>query len=295
MKKKIVTALISMLLLCAILLSGCSGKGKVVIASKEYSENVILGEMLAQLVEKHTDLEVERKLMMGGTFVCFEAIKNGDIDIYPEYTGTGLTSQLKMDVINDPDEAYRVVAEEFDKQFGIKWLDQFGFNNTYTLAVTPEAAEKYKLETYSDLAAVSDELVFGGNHEFFNRQDGYDGLIETYGITFKSVAKMNATLRYQAIGDGQMDATNAFSTDGQLKQYELKVLIDDKNFFPPYYGAPIVRNDTLKKYPELEAALNKLGGQIDDETMTALNYEVDVQKREIAEVATEFLKSKGLV
>ena len=296
MKKKLLI-LISALLVMTLALSGCGGEKKsVVIGTKDFSENIILGEMFAQLIEANTDIEVNRKLNMGGTFVCFEAIKNGDIDIYPEYTGTGLTAQLKMDVITDADEAYQVVADEFDKQFDIKWLSPLGLNNTYTLAVTEEVAEEYGLETFSDLAAVSENLVFGSDHEFFNRQDGFEGLAETYGMAFKGdPKKMQIALKYQAIGNGDMDVTNAFATDGQILQYNLKILEYDKNFFPPYYLAPIVRNETLEKYPELEEVLNMLAGLVDDATMTELNYRVDVEGESIEAVATDFLTEAGLV
>jgi len=277
-------------------LMGCSKDDKVVIGSKDFSENVVVGEMLAQLIENHTDLKVERKLNMGGTFVCFEAIKNGDIDIYPEYTGTGLTAQLKMDVITNPDEAYQVVSDEFNKQFDIKWMQPFGFNNTYTLAVSNDVYEKYGIETFSDLAKVSDQLVFGAEHEFFDRQDGYDGLIEKYGIEFKGEPKkMNVSLKYQAIGNGDMDVTDAFATDGPIMKYNLKVLKDDKGFFPPYYAAPIVRNETLKAHPELEEVLNMLAGRIDDATMTELNYKIDVEGQDIETVAKDFLQKEGLL
>jgi len=294
MKKTILIAVL--VLAMSITLFGCSGDDTVTIGSKDFGENVVLGEMMAQLIEQHTDLKVDRKLNMGGTFVCFEAIKNGDIDIYPEYTGTGLTAQLKMDVISDPDEAYQTVAEEFDKQFGIKWLEPFGFNNTYTLAVTDAVYQEYGIETFSDLAEVSENLVFGAEHEFFDRQDGFDGLVDMYGITFKGEPKkMNVSLKYQAIGNGDMDVTDAFATDGPIKKFNLKVLEDDKGFFPPYYAAPIIRNETLEAHPELEEVLNKLAGKIDDATMTELNYKIDVEGQEIETVAAEFLQSEGLL
>lgn len=290
-------AVVSVLaLVVALLATGCSGGGTVTIGSKDFGENIVLGEMFAQLIEAKTDLKVNRKLNMGGTFVCFEAIKKGDIDLYPDYTGTGLTAQLKMDVISDPDEAYRVVSEEFDKQFNIKWLKPFGFNNTYTLAVTNDVYEKYGVETYSDLAKVSGEVVFGAEHEFFDRQDGFDGLVDAYGFTFKGEPKkMNVALKYQAIGNGEIDVTDAFATDGPIKQYNLKVLKDDKGFFPPYYAAPIIRKETLQKHPELEDVLNSLAGQIDDAAMTELNYKIDVSGEAIEKVASDFLKAKGLI
>lgn len=295
MKKKLLLAALAIILVLSLVLAGCSKSKKIVVGSKDFSENILIAEMLAQLVEAHTDLQVERKLNMGGTFVCFEAIKKGDIDLYPEYTGTALTAQLKMDVISDADEAYRVVSEEFDKQFKIKWLGQFGLNNTYTLATTSEVAQQYGLETFSDLAEVADQLVFGAEHEFFNRQDGFDGLVEEYGMNFKEVSKMNVSLKYQAIGDGQMDVTDAFSTDGPIKRYNLKVLADDKGFFPPYYAAPIVRKATLEANPGLEEVLNKLAGIISDDVMVDLNYQVDVELKDIGAVASEFLKAQGLV
>lgn len=289
--------MIAALLVMTLALSGCGGdKKSVVIGSKDFSESIILGEMFAQLIENNTDIEVVRKLNMGGTFVCFEAIKNGDIDIYPEYTGTGLTAQLKMDVITDSEEAYRVVAEEFNKQFNIKWLSPLGLNNTYTLAVTQEVVEEYGVETFSDLAAVSEDLIFGAEHEFFNRQDGFEGLVDAYGMEFAGEPKkMQVALKYQAIGNGDMDVTDAFATDGQIIQYNLKILEDDKGFFPPYYVAPIVKNETLEQFPELEGVLDMLAGLVDDATMTELNYRVDVEGESVETVATDFLTNAGLV
>lgn len=287
---------ISLVLLLSIALTGCSGGDKIVIGSKDFSENILLGEMFSQLIEAKTDIKVERKLNLGGTFVCFEAIKNGQIDIYPEYTGTGLTAQLKMDVIGEPDEAYRVVAEEFNKQFDIKWLSPLGLNNTYTLAVNDKVYQQYGVETFSDLAKISENLVFGAEHEFFDRQDGYEGLVEKYSLKFKGEPKkMNVSLKYQAIGNGDMDVTDAFATDGAIKQYNLKVLTDDLGFFPPYYAAPIIRNATLERYPELEDVLNTLANAIDDATMTELNYKVDVEGKNVATVAKEFLNERGLL
>ncbi len=287
---------IALVFLLSIALTGCSGGDKIVIGSKDFSENILLGEIFSQLIEAKTDIKVERKLNLGGTFVCFEAIKNGQIDIYPEYTGTGLTAQLKMDVIGEPDEAYRVVAEEFNKQFDIKWLSPLGFNNTYTLAVTDKVYQQYGVKTFSDLAKISENLVFGAEHEFFDRQDGYDGLVLKYSMKFKGEPrKMNVSLKYQAIGNEDMDVTDAFSTDGAIKQYNLKVLTDDMGFFPPYYAAPIIKNATLEKHPELEDILNALANVIDDAAMTDLNYKVDVEGKDVAKVAKEFLNEKVLL
>ena len=295
-KTRIIVLAMALILALSVAFTGCSSSDTITVGSKDFTENTVLGEIFAQLIEAKTNLKVNRKLNMGGTFVNFEAIKNGQIDIYPEYTGTALTAQLKMDVINDPDETYRIVSEEFDKQFNIKWMKPLGLNNTYTLAVTNEVYEQYGVETFSDLAAISENLIFGAEHEFFDRQDGFDGLVETYGIKFKGdPKKMNVSLKYQAIGNGEIDVTDAFATDGQIMQYNLKILKDDKNFFPPYYAAPIIRKEVLDKHPELEDVLNSLAGLIDDATMTELNYKVDVENQDIKAVAKEFLKDNGLI
>jgi len=295
-KRTRITLVLTLALAAILFFTSCAKDDTITIGSKDFGENIVIAEMLSQLIEAHTPLKVNRKLNLGGTFVNFNAIKNGQIDIYPEYTGTGLTAHLKMDVVNDPEQSYSIVSEEFLKQWDIVWLEPFGFNNTYTLAVTPEVYEQYKVETYSDLIPYAGELVFGAEHEFFDRQDGFDGLVEVYGLQFKGEPmKLNASLKYQAIGRGDMDVTDAFATDGPIKQYNLKILEDDLGFFPPYHAAPIVRKEVLDKHPELKTVLNMLGGKLDDATMTDLNYLVDVEGESVENVATEFLKSINLI
>ena len=295
-KKRVIGGVLAAALGLSIMLSGCGASNTITVGSKDFTESIVLGEIFAQLIEAKTGLKVSRKLNMGGTFVNFEAIKNGQIDLYAEYTGTALTAQLEMDVISDQDEAYRVVAEAFDSQFDIKWLEPLGLNNTYAIAVTDAAHQEYGLNTISDLAAVAPDLVFGAEHEFFNRQDGFEGLVDLYGLTFKGEPqKMNISLKYQAIGNGDMDVTDVFATDAQILRYNLKILEDDKNFFPPYYAAPIVRNETLAAHPELEEILNSLAGLINDDVMTQLNYQIDVENKDAAVVAKEFLESNGLI
>ena len=295
-KRTKITIVLTLALAAILFFTGCAKNDSITIGSKDFGENIVIAEMLSQLVETHTDLKVNRKLNLGGTFVNFNAIKNNQIDLYPEYTGTGLTAHLKMDVVNDPDESFRIVSEEFVKQWDIVWLEPFGLNNTYTLAVTPEVYEKYGVETYSDLIPYAGEMVFGAEHEFFDRQDGFDGLVEMYGLNFKGEPmKLNASLKYQAIGRGDMDVTDAFATDGPIKQYNLKILEDDLGFFPPYHAAPIVRKEVLDKHPELKSVLNMLAGKLDDATMTELNYLVDVEGKAVEQVAKEFLTSLNLV
>lgn len=294
------------LILCLVVLSitfaGCGTSGNTItIGSKNFSENIILGEMFAQLIESNTNLKVNRKLNLNGTFVAFEALKNGELDIYPDYTGTGFMSHLKLSLKKDSggrytsDEIYQIVKKDFNDKFKITWLKPLGFNNTYALAVKQDFADKNNLKKVSDLLKISPQIVFGAEHEFFDRPDGYPGLIETYGLNFKGTEKMEPSLKYQAISQDKMQVTDAFSTDGQLIKYKLKILEDDKQFFPPYYAAPLVRNSTLKKHPELESVLNSLAGKISDSEMQQLNYKVDVENKQIEDVAKEFLKTKGLI
>ncbi|PLR94427.1 ABC transporter permease/substrate-binding protein [Bacillus sp. T33-2] len=272
-----------------------NAKDKIVIGSKNFSEAMVLANMVADVVEDKTDIQVERKLNLGGTQVVFNAIQRGDIDMYVEYTGTGLVSILKQQVSNDPDQVYNTVAKEFANRYNIKALKPLGFNNTYTLAVTQETAAQYGLETFSDLAAVSNELSVGATMEFTNRDDGLVGLADKYNMQFGDVKAVDGGLRYKAIKSGESDVIDAFSTDGLLEEFDLKVLEDDKGFFPPYYAVPLVKEETLKEYPELEKAINILAGKLTDETMRELNYKVDSLKQSPEKVAKEYLKEEGLI
>lgn len=280
-------------------LSGCginnSDKGKIVVGSKNFTEQIIIGNMIATMIEKNTGIPVERKLNLGGTDVAFKALKNGNIDVYAEYTGTGLVNILKQPSLNDPKKVYDIVKKEFEDKYNLIWLKPFGFNNTYTLAMKPSVAEKYNINTFSDLAKVSKKLILGCSMEFTARPDGYPGVKEEYNMNFKDVKGMDTGLRYPAIEKGDVDVIDAFATDGLLEAFKLKVLKDDKQFFPPYYAAPLIRQDTLNKYPEVEKALNKLAGQIDDDTMRKLNYQVDKLGKDPSKVADDFLISKGLI
>lgn len=295
MRKKIISAILALVIISA-LISGCGkSSGTVVIGSKNFTEQIIMGNILATLIEKNTNLKVVRKLNLGGTDVAFNALKSGDIDMYVEYTGTGLVNILKKPTQNNSDAVYNEVKKDFKEKYNLDWLEPIGFNNTYTLAISPSVEEKYHPKTISDLKKISSNLVLGSTMEFTERPDGYPGLKKTYNIKFKSVKGMDSGLRYPAIEKGDVDVIDAFSTDGMLKAYNLTVLKDDKNFFPPYYAAPLVRDDTLKKYPELKDVLNKLAGQINDETMRELNYKVDKLGEDPKTVADDFLKSKGLI
>ena len=202
---------------------------------------------------------------------------------------------LKQPAVSDADKAYGIVQKEFNSQFKIKWLKPLGFNNTYAMAVPEELASQNNLKSTSDLAKIVDKLIFGAEQDFFGRADGYDGFTQAYGFKFKNVKQMEIGLKYKAIANKEVNIINAFSTDGLLITHKLRVLADDKKFFPPYYGAFLVRMSTLEKQPQLEAVLDKLAGKITDSEMQKLNYEVDQEKKDPAAVVKAFLKAKGLV
>lgn len=301
------SVIIVSILIVAIVAAGCGtsdGTGQqasdtIVVGSKNFTEQIIVGNMMADLIEANTDLNVERKLNLGGTNVCFEGIKKGGsnngIDIYMDYTGTGLVDILQMEPTTDPDEAYETVKKEYKDRWNLVWLEPWGFNNTYTLAVKEDFANENNIETFSDLGKMADQLVLGCSMEFVERPDGYPGLKEKYGFEFKDVKSMDTGVRYPAIDNDEVQVIDAFATDGLLVSHNLKILEDDKHFFPPYYAAPLVRGDLLEKYPEIADALNKLSNAISDEDMQELNYMVDGEGRDAAEVANEYLKSKGLI
>lgn len=296
--KRLVIGFSSIIILAAGALtvySKTSAGDKIVIGSKNFSEQLILGHMLADLVENKTDIEVERKMNLGGSQVAFSAIKNGDIDMYVEYTGTGLVNILKQSPQSNPDKVYDYVKKEFKAKYGIDMLKPLGFNNTYALAVRQDTAQQYNLNTISDLAQVSDSMIMGPTIEFPNRDDGLIGLSERYNLKFKDVQAVDGGLRYTALDNHKSDVIDAFSTDGLLEEFGLKVLEDDKSFFPPYYAVPIVKEETLKEHPELKEALNSLAGKLTDEKMRKLNYKVDSLKESPRKVATEFLEEEGLL
>ncbi len=296
MRRKWFVSILALLLV--VVVAGCAGgaRKKVVVASKPHTEQYILAEMLAQLIEKHSDIKVERKFGIGGgTANIHPAMVKGEVDIYPEYTGTGWLYVLKREPLSDAQAVYRQVGEEYRRQFKIKWLGLYGFNNTYALAMPRALAEQWQLETFSDLARHSDAFTFGAEYDFFEREDGYNGLVKAYGFRFKGRKDMDIGLKYEAVKSGQVNVINAFSTDGQLQQYQMKVLRDDRNYFPTYYAATLVKEETLQKYPELEGVLNRLNGKISDQEMTDLNYQVEIDKKEPAAVATQYLQRKGLL
>jgi len=278
-------------------LGGCGKQSeKIVVGSKNFTEQKILGHMFADLIEAHTDLAVERRVGLQGTLVCFNALKEGDIHLYPEYTGTGLTAILEEPVISDPDEAYAHVKSEFERRWGLTWLEPLGFNNTYTLTMRGDQAEELEITRISDLRDHAEELKAGFDHEFMSRPDGYEPLREAYGFRFtQEPVELDPGLMYRAIADRRVDVIDGFATDGRIPAFDLVILEDDQGFFPPYYAAPLVRQEVLAAHPEMAEALNRLAGKIDSAAMAQLNYEVDENHRSPREVALEFLRAQGLV
>jgi osmoprotectant transport system substrate-binding protein/osmoprotectant transport system permease protein len=270
-------------------------KSRVVIASKNFTEQFILGELMAQLIEENTELAVLRRFNLGGTMICHGAIVSGEIDIYAEYTGTGLTAVLKKPVLSNPDEAFSVVARGYRDLFDVEWLKPFGFNNTYAITVGQGDARVRGWEKISDLTAVASSLRAGFTSEFAERPDGYPGLVKTYGLHFGKVTDLDPTLMYEALVKKEVDVICAFATDGRIAAYRLKPLLDDRQFFPPYHAAPVVRGQTLRAHPEIRQVLAQLSGLLDDATIQRLNYEVDGKKRIPQEVAHEFLKTHSLL
>ncbi len=252
--------------------------------------------MIAQRIEAATGLEVERRLNLGGTMVCHGAIVKGEIDIYPEYTGTALTAILDYKGRPaTPEKVFDMVSAEYLKRFNLRWLKPFGFNNTYAFAVRKEDAERHGWKKVSDLGDAAPGLRAGFTSEFAERPDGYPGFRDAYGFSFGDVRDMDPALMYEAIREGQVDVIVAFSTDSRIPGYNLTLLEDDRAFFPPYHAAPVVRQKTLEKYPEVARALAPLAGLIDDRTMQLLNYEADQEKRKVSEVVEEFLRDKKLL
>lgn len=293
---KIISSLLILVILVTSVMSFINSKKETItIGSKNYTEQLILGNMYADLIEAHTDYNVERKLNLGGSSVAFNALKSGNLDMYVDYTGTILLNILKESPIKDEKKAFDKVKEEMNSKYNIDVLNPLGFNNTYTLAMMPEVASKYNIKTISDLSKVSKELLISPTLEFENREDGLIGLKNFYDLNFKNVKAMDGSLRYSALENNECQVIDAFGTDGLLKKFNLTVLEDDKNFFSPYYAVPIVNNEILEKHPELKDIFNMLNGKIDNETMTDLNYQVDELQKSPESVAKDFLKNQGLI
>ncbi|WP_028983770.1 glycine betaine ABC transporter substrate-binding protein [Sporolactobacillus terrae] len=276
--------------------SGASASKKTItIGSKNFTENLILGEMYADALE-NAGYKVNRKLNLGGTLVAHEALKKGDIDLYPEYTGTGLLDILKEDKRTDADEVYRVVAKQYKDKWNLVWLNPSKANDSQGLAVSKKISDKYNIHTFSDFARESKTINFASTPEFDERQDGVKGLRAAYGgFQFKSSKIYDYGLRYQLLANGKADAVVAFTTDGQLTNKNVVLLEDDKHFFPPYFVCPVIREDVIKDDPNIKKIINEVSAKLDGAKMQALNAEVDLQKEKYQDVAKKFLVDEGLI
>lgn len=274
--------------------SSFSKKETLHIATKPMSEQYVMGEMLKTLIEQDTNLEVElTQGVGGGTSNIQPGMESKKFDLYPEYTGTGWNQVLKKEGLYTED-SFDILQKGYQK-IGMKWETMLGFNNTFGIAIRKEIADKYQLKTYSDLAEVADQLVFGAEYDYFEREDGYDALCEAYGLNFKDTMDIDIGLKYDAINQKKIDAMIVFTTDGQLSVSDITVLKDDKNLYPSYMCGFVVREEIIKKYPEVKKTLHKLEQSISDEEMADMNYQVETQKKEPKDVADAFLKKKGLL
>jgi osmoprotectant transport system substrate-binding protein len=290
--------LLPIVLLVTILLSSCapSHSDRIVIGSKNFTESMLLGELIAQQIEFHTTLKVERRFYLAGTYICHQSLLAGRIDIYPEYTGTALTAILKRAAEKDKDEVYQQVKSEYERRFGLTLGKGFGFNDTFAMEIRGDDARRLKIGQLSQAAEFAPHWRAGFGYEFMERPDGYPGLAAAYGLHFAAPPRvMDLGLLARALRDHQIDIAAGNTTDGLIPAFDFVVLEDDRHYFPPYEAVPVIRLQTLREHPQLAGILGKLAGSISDEEMQHLNYSVDGQRRDLKEVVSEFLRQKGLV
>lgn len=294
-RRLVVPLLLALLtMLSAIACDGGTG-GAIKVGSKDFTEQFILGEMYALVLEDN-GLKVERKLNLGGTPVAQAGLQSGQIDLYPEYTGTALLTVLKQPANSSQQQVYKTVADSYQQKFNLVWLEPAPMNNTQALVITQAGSKKYGIKTISQLVAKANQLTMIGPPEFEAREDGLPGLKKAYGdFQLKKYIPADPGLRYKTLNSNQADVAVAFGTDGEISANNLVVLEDDKKFFPPYQVAPVVRQEILEKNPGIRDALNTLSPKLTTETMQRLNYEVSGKQREPATVAREFLTKEGLL
>jgi osmoprotectant transport system substrate-binding protein len=284
----------SFFVLC-LLMAGCGTRNRdvIVIGSKDFTEQVVLSELLAQHIESSTGLKVERRFYLRGSYIAHQALLAGRIDLYVEYTGTALTAVLKEPVLNDPRAAFDRVRSDYASRFRLEVFPSLGFENTFAMIIRGEDARRLNIRTLSDAASHAPGWRAGVGYEFLERPDGYPGLASAYGLRFAAPPRiMDLGLLYRALQAKQVDLVAGNSTDGAITALDLFVLADDRRYFPPYEAVPIVRRATLEKYPALRAALEKLAGSITDADMRRMNYAVDGEHRDVADVVREFLRHR---
>jgi glycine betaine/choline ABC-type transport system substrate-binding protein len=285
-------------LLAGITLSACapSHSDRIVVGSKNFTESFVLGELIAQQIEAHTHLKVERRFYLAGTYICQQAILAGRIDVYPEYTGTALTAILKQQATNDNADVYQRVKSEYEHRFGLTLGPAFGFNDTFAMEIRGEDARRLNIRTLSQAAKFTPQWHAGFGYEFMERPDGYRGLAATYGLRFAEQPRiMDLGLLARALKDHQIDFAAGNATDGLIPAMDFFVLADDKHYFPPYEAVPVIREQTIQQHPEVAQTLAELADKISDAEMQQLNYAVDGQHRDTQDVVREFLKQKHLV
>lgn len=281
----------------AVALGSCGAvrHDEIVVGSKNFSEQALLGEIVAQHLEARTHREVTRRFYLAGSYICQQALLAGRIDLYVEYTGTALTAILHDPLQSDSAAVLRRVRSEYQRRFGLEVFPSLGFNNTFAIVVRGEDARRLHLKTISDAVPFAHDWRAGFGYEFMERPDGFAGLGRTYGLAFRETPRiLDLGLLYRALLEKQVDIVAGNSTDGLLAARDLTMLEDDKHYFPPYDAVPVVRADALARFPQMRAALLELAGKINDEEMRRMNYEVDGEHRDIADVAREFLRAKGL-
>jgi osmoprotectant transport system substrate-binding protein len=279
-----------------LLLGACSPAHRMTVGSKNFTEQLILGEMLAQLIESVTREPVDRRLYLAGTYICHQALLAGRIDLYVEYTGTALAAVLKQRASGDHRQVYEEVKDEYLRRFGLEVFPPLGFDNSFAIVMRGDDAGRLNITKLSQLAPFSPKLRMGVGYEFLERRDGYDGLVSAYGLRFAATPRvMDLGLLYRALENRQVDLIAGANTDGLIAALHLAVLADDRRYFPPYDAVPIVRDDTLRRHPAVRSALDRLTGRISVDDMRSMNYAVDGEKRDAAQVAHEFLVGRGLI
>jgi osmoprotectant transport system substrate-binding protein len=289
---------ISALVAVALLVPSCSPShsDRVVVGSKNFTESFLLGEIVAQMIEAHTNLKVDRRFYLAGTYICQQAILAGRIDIYPEYTGTALTAILKQKASAQKQDVYQRVKSEYERRFALTLGPPFGFNDTFAMEIRGEDARRLNIKTLSQATAFAPQWRAGFGYEFMERPDGYRGLAATYGLHFSGQPRiMDLGLLARTLKDHQIDLAGGNTTDGLIPALGLFVLQDDRHYFPPYEAVPVIRQQTLQQHPEVAQVLAGLAEKISDEEMQSLNYAVDGQHRDAKEVVQEFLRRKGLM
>jgi len=269
---------------------------RIVIGSKNFTESLILGELIAQQIEAHSNLKVERRFYLAGTYICQQAELAGRIDIYPEYTGTALTAILKEKTSSDRQSVYQKVKSEYERRFDLTLGPSLGFNDTFAIEIRGEDARRLNLKTLSQAAAYASHWRAGFGYEFMERPDGYQGLAATYALHFAEQPRvMDLGLLARSLHDHQIDLAAGNATDGLIPALDLSVLDDDRHYFPPYEAVPVVREQTIREHPEIGPLLADLGNKISDQEMRQMNYAVDGQHRDVKDVVRDFLHQNKVV